>query len=197
MTLIQLVVLLLRYLSLAITVVTFTIGGLLLLRMLLNWLQVNPFGKPMIMLRQVTEPFMRPFRFSFDNRTIRFDFLPIVAAAFVIINGLFFAWVVGDTAWLLEQFTSPRGVTFGLLLAIPVWIALVVFMAAVYARFLLPILGIGYSAGFFRYAFLITEPLLKPLRKYLVFGMLDLSPLVLLFVVQFIGITLRNWLVIM
>lgn len=192
----MLVVLLLWYLARAVTILTFTIGALLLLRMLLNWLQVNPFGKAMILLRRVTEPFMRPFRFGFDNRMLRFDFLPLVAAAFVIINGLFFAWVIGDTAWLLEQFASPRGATLGLLLAVPVWVALVVFMAAVYARFLLPILGIGYSARLFRYAFQITEPLLKPLRKYLVFGMLDLSPLVLLFVVQFIGITLRNWLVV-
>jgi len=192
----MLVVLLLWYLARAVTIFTFTIGALLLLRMLLNWLQVNPFGKAMILLRRVTEPFMRPFRFGFDNRMLRFDFLPLVAAAFVIINGLFFAWVIGDTAWLLEQFASPRGATLGLLLAVPVWVALVVFMAAVYARFLLPILGIGYSARLFRYAFQITEPLLKPLRKYLVFGMLDLSPLVLLFVVQFIGITLRNWLVV-
>lgn len=197
MALILLVVLLLQYLSIAITVVTFTLGGLLLLRMLLNWLQVNPFGLPMIYLRRATEPFMRPFRFGFDNRTLRFDFLPLVAAAFVIINGLFVAWVVGDTGWLIGNFASARGATLGLVVAIPVWIALVVFMAAVYARFLLPILGIGYSAGFFRYAFLITEPLLKPLRKYLVFGMLDLSPLVLLFVVQFVGIALRNWLVAM
>ncbi len=197
MSLILLVVVILQYLSLTITIVTFTLGALLLLRMLLNWLQVNPFGLPMIYLRRITEPFMRPFRFGFDNRMLRFDFLPIVAAAFVIINGLFFAWVVGDTAWLLSAFATPRGATLGLLLAIPVWFALVVFMAAVYARFLLPILGIGYSAGFFRYAFLITEPILKPLRKYLVFGMLDLSPLVLLFVVQFVGITLRNWLVTM
>lgn len=197
MSLIVLVVVILQYLSRIITIVSFTLAGLLLLRMLLNWLQVNPFGLPMIYLRRATEPLMRPFRFGFDNRTLRFDFLPLVAAAFVIINGLFIAWVVGDTGWLIEQFTSARGVTLGLLLAIPVWIALVVFMAAVYARFLLPILGIGYSAGFFRYAFLITEPILKPLRKYLVFGMLDLSPLVLLFVVQFIGITLRNFLVTM
>ncbi|MCC6743739.1 MAG: YggT family protein [Acidobacteria bacterium] len=196
MSLVMLVVLLLWYLARAVTIFTFTIGALLLLRMLLNWLQVNPFGKAMILLRRVTEPFMRPFRFGFDNRMLRFDFLPIVAAAFVIINGLFFAWVIGDTAWLLGQFASPRGATLGLLLAVPVWVALVVFMAAVYARFLLPILGIGYSARLFRYAFQITEPLLKPLRKYLVFGMLDLSPLVLLFVVQFIGITLRNWLVV-
>ncbi|MBK6428940.1 MAG: YggT family protein [Blastocatellia bacterium] len=197
MSLILLVVLVLRYLSLAVTIVTFTIGALLLLRMLLNWLQVNPFGLVMIYLRRITEPFMRPFRFGFDNRMLRFDFLPIVAAAFVIINGLFFAWVIGDSAWLIERFASPRGATLGLLLAIPVWIALVAFMAAIYARFLLPILGIGYSAGFFRYAFMITEPILKPLRKYLVFGMLDLSPLVLLFVVQFVGISLRNWLIIM
>ncbi len=197
MSLIMLVVVILQYVSLAITIVSFTLGGLLLVRMLLNWLQVNPFGLPMIYLRRITEPFMRPFRFGFDNRMLRFDFLPLVAAAFVIINGLFVAWVVGDTAWLLSAFALPRGATIGLVLAIPVWIALVAFMAAIYARFLLPILGIGYSAGLFRYAFMITEPILKPLRKYLVFGMLDLSPLVLLFVVQFFGITLRNWLVIM
>jgi len=197
MSILDLVVLALRYLSLAITVVTFTIGALLLLRMLLNWLKVNPFGWAAMNLRRITEPFMRPFRFGFDSRTIRFDFMPLVAGAFVVINGLFAAWVIGDSAWLLEQFGRVRGVGVGLVLAAPVWILLVCYMAAVYARFLLPMLGIGYSTRLLRFAFQITEPVLRPLRKVLVFGMLDLSPLVLLFVVQAVGIWLRNWLVLL
>jgi uncharacterized protein YggT (Ycf19 family) len=40
----------------------------------------------------------------------------------------------------------------------------------------------------------LTEPVLKPLRRYLVFGAFDFSPLVVLFLVQFVGVMLRDML---
>lgn len=176
-----------------VTLVTFVIAAALILRMILQWAQVNPFGWFALNLRRATEPIMRPFRYGFDNRMMRFDMLPIVAAALVLINGLFAAWIISQIGSVVGQvLLRPASVTN--LLSAVLWLVVVFYMAALFARFLMPMLGFGYSSRFLRFAFQITEPVLRPLRKYLVIGAFDLSPIVVIFVVQFVGSMLREWL---
>lgn len=185
-------VLIFTYLSYAITAASLVVAAALLLRMVLQWAQVNPFGWFALNLRRVTEPIMRPFRYGFDNRMLRFDMLPIVAAALVLLNGLFLAWIVGQVAFVLQDFSGLRRVTAGLVLGDLFWLVAVFYMALLFVRFLLPMLGFGYSSRFLRFAYVLTEPILKPLRRYLVVGAFDFSPLVVLFVLQLLGAYLRG-----
>ena len=187
------VALVLTYISYAIVAASFVLVAALLLRMALQWAQVNPFGWFALNLRRLTEPVMRPFRYGLDGRTMRFDMMPLVAAALVLINGLFAAWIVGQFASVAGDFAFRR-ITLGLVLADVVWIAVVIYLAALFARFLLPMLGFGYSNRFLQVAYRLTEPVLKPLRRHLIFGAFDFSPLVLIFAVQSIGGMLRAWL---
>ncbi|HQR40724.1 MAG TPA: YggT family protein, partial [Blastocatellia bacterium] len=182
------------YLALAITIVTGVLALALVLRMVLQWAQVNPFGWFALNLRKVTEPVMRPFRYGFDNQMLRFDMLPIVAAALVLLNGLFAAWIVGQVSFVLRQFYRAPAITIGLVLSAVLWFAVVAYMAMLFGRFLLPMLGFGYSSRFLRVAFQLTEPVLKPLRRYLVIGAFDFSPVVVIFLVQMIGSWLCAWL---
>ena len=179
------------YLAYGITIATLVVAAALVVRMLLQWAQVNPFGWFALNLRKVTEPVMRPFRAGFDNRTMRFDFLPLVAAALVLINGLFAAWIVSQVGSVIAQLLL-RGMSVGNIASAILWLAVVLYMAALFARFLMPMLGFGYSNRFFRLAFQITEPVLRPLRRYLIVGAFDFSPLVVIFVVQFVGTLLRD-----
>jgi uncharacterized protein YggT (Ycf19 family) len=188
-------VLFFTYLSYVITAAAFVVAAALILRMILQWAQVNQFGWLAFNLRRVTEPIMRPFRYGFDNRMLRFDMLPIVAAALVLLNGLFAAWIVGQIAILLNDFTGRFPITLGLVLGDLVWLLVVVFMTLLFGRFLLPMLGFGYSSRFLRLAYPLTEPILKPLRRWLVVGAFDFSPLVVLFVLQLGGSILRTMLI--
>ncbi len=189
-----LVIAIFDYLALAITIVTGVLALALVLRMVLQWAQVNPFGWFALNLRKVTEPVMRPFRYGFDNQMLRFDMLPIVAAALVLLNGLFAAWIVGQVSFVLRQFYRAPAITIGLVLSAVLWFAVVAYMAMLFGRFLLPMLGFGYSSRFLRVAFQLTEPVLKPLRRYLVIGAFDFSPVVVIFLVQMIGSWLCAWL---
>jgi len=189
-----LVIAIFDYLALAITIVTGVLALALVLRMVLQWAQVNPFGWFALNLRKVTEPVMRPFRYGFDNQMLRFDMLPIVAAALVLLNGLFAAWIVGQVSFVLRQFYRAPAITIGLVLSAVLWFAVVAYMAMLFGRFLLPMLGFGYSSRFLRLAFQLTEPVLKPLRRYLVIGAFDFSPVVVIFLVQMIGSWLCAWL---
>jgi YggT family protein len=183
-----------NYTAWIIMIATLVMAASLVLRMLLQWAQVNPFGWFALNLRRVTEPVMRPFRYGFDNRTLRFDMLPLVAAALVLIHGFFAAWIVGQVGSVVEQLVRARPVTVGVVLSALVWLAVVFYSALLLMRFLLPILGVGYSNKYFRLAFHLTEPVLTPLRRYLVIGAFDLTPLVVLFLAQFVGGFLRVWL---
>ena len=188
-------ILILSYLAYAITIASFVAAAALILRMILQWAQVNPFGWFALNLRRVTEPIIRPFRFGFDNRTLRFDMIPIVAAALVLLNGLFAAWIVGQIASVLVDFDRAAAITIGLVVGDLLWLVVVFYMALLFARFLLPMLGFGYSNRFHRFAYLLTEPVLKPLRRYLIVGAFDFSPLVVLFILQFAGVFLRDLLI--
>ena len=181
------------YLAMAITIATFVMAGLLVLRMIMQWAQVNPFGWFALNVRRVTEPVMRPFRYGFDNRTLRMDFMPLVAAALVLLNGLFAAAIVNQLGDVVLQLTATP-FRVGRALGAFVWLGVLFFMALLLVRFLMPMLGVGYSNRFFRFAYQLTEPLLKPLRRYLVVGAFDLSPMVLIIVLQFVGGALSAWL---
>jgi YggT family protein len=181
------------YLAMAITIATFVMAGLLVLRMIMQWAQVNPFGWFALNVRRVTEPVMRPFRYGFDNRTLRIDFMPLVAAALVLMNGLFAAYIVGQFGVVADALLSVP-VRVGRALGALVWLAAVCYMGLLLVRFLMPMLGVGYSNRFFRFAYQLTEPLLKPLRRYLIVGAFDLSPMVLLIVLQLVGGLVRDWL---
>ncbi|HSE98050.1 MAG TPA: YggT family protein, partial [Blastocatellia bacterium] len=66
------------------------------------------------------------------------------------------------------------------------------YVAAIFLRFFLPFLGVGYMKKWFRFIFTITEPLLKPLRRIFVAGMFDFSPLVAMVLVQLLTGLLAN-----
>jgi uncharacterized protein YggT (Ycf19 family) len=186
--------LILRYVAYACALASFVLAAALMLRMLLQWMQVNPFGWVALNLRRLTEPIMRPFSYGLDGRMMRFDMMPIVAAALVLINGLFASSLLHQASVVLDIVGHAPQITLGLVAGALVWFALLGYMALLFVRFLLPMLGVGYSNGLFRFAFKLTEPVLRPLRRYLIFGNFDLSPLALIFVIQFLGGPLAGWL---
>jgi YggT family protein len=58
------------------------------------------------------------------------------------------------------------------------------YVVAIFLRFFMPFFGVGYRNKFFHFLFVITEPILKPLRRFFVAGMFDFTPIVAMFVVQ-------------
>src|SRR5262249_42530232 len=60
--------------------------------------------------------------------------------------------------------------------------------ACIFMRFLLPWFGFGYSNAFMRFLYVLTEPLLKPIRRVLgnlvSLRMFDFTPLIALILVR-------------
>jgi YggT family protein len=162
-------ILILGYVAWAIRIAALVVAVAILVRMLMQWAQANPFGWFAMKLRGWTEPFIRPFRHGFDNRMLRFDMIPFVAALLVLLNGFFAAYLV-DRLNTIPILWASRPFSVALVLASLVSLAATVMLAFFIGRFLMQQFGFGYSSRFYRYVFQVTEPILKPFRRIFYFG---------------------------
>lgn len=160
------------------------LAGLFVLRVILTTVGANPFGRVSYHLTRLTEPVIRPLRYQFGGgRFMRHDFLPLVIAAMILVTGFFIYGTLGQLAIIIISFGKST-VTLGSLISNLIRLLGLFYVVGIFLRFFLPFFGVGYSSKFYRFLFKITEPLLKPLRRFLVIGMLDLSPLFAMFIIQ-------------
>ena len=183
----------LAYISLAIFYVTVAIASLLVLRVIVAWAGVNPFGWVPFHLRRVTEPLVRPLRQPFSGYTMRFDLLPLVAAASILFGGLFVGYVYDTLVRILHEAflaSSYNVVTGRRILGWLIRVAGVLYEAAIFLRIILPWFGLGYGSRLVRFTFKITEPLMRPIRRllgrYLVISMFDFSAFLALILVRIV-----------
>jgi YggT family protein len=170
---------LVSYLILAVTGIV-ALG--LVIRMILQWAQVNPFGWFAMNLRKWTEPVLRPLRMGFDNRFVRFDMLPLVAAVLLLMFAFFAASIINSLTFVLVDMAQPRPVSFVRIVLWLLSLAVTSYLGILFLRFLLPYFGMGYSSRSSRFLFQVTEPLLKPFRRVLPMGPVDFSPMLLILV---------------
>jgi len=167
---------------------TIVVSALLFLRVLLAWLGANPFGRIPYHLTRITEPMVRPVRSQFGGgRYLRFDLIPLVMGVLILVTGLFIASMLGQLGVIIT--TIGRNIVSGAIASAAMMGEIIkliglLYVVAIFLRFFLPFFGVGYRNKFFHLLFVITEPLLKPLRRVFVAGMFDFSPIVAMFIVQ-------------
>jgi YggT family protein len=113
--------------------------------------------------------------------------MPLVMAVLILLTGLF----VADMIWQLAQIIFDVGRTIvqgtptpGFLLSKAILLLGWLYVVAFLLRFLLPWLGYSYRNPVTRFCFQVTEPLLRPLRRIFVAGMMDFSWMIAIFLVQ-------------
>ena len=168
---------------------TLGFAALFVLRVILTWAGVNPFGRIPYHLTRLTEPMVRPFRYQFSNRITRYDLIPLLTGVLILVLGLSIYGLIGQLAVVLAAI--GKNIDGGAVISWTMAGALinligVLYVMAIFLRFFLPFFGVGYSNKFFHFLFTITEPLIKPLRRFFVFGMMDFSPIIVMFIIQFI-----------
>ena len=180
---------LLSWLAQIISWVTFAVAGLFLLRMILSWTRVNPFARIPYHLTRWTERVVQPIRYQLGGRFMRYDFVPLIAAIIILFTGLFLANTIGELAGIINLVARRMQIndlSVRFLLGVLIMLAGLLYGMMIFLRILLPYLGIGYSNKFMRFAYRLTEPLLKPLRRIFTFGMVDFSAWIALILVQFV-----------
>jgi YggT family protein len=174
---------------------TIALAGLLFLRVILKWLDVNPYGRVPYHLTRLTEPMVRPLRAQFGRGILRFDMVPLLMGVMILVTGLFISSMIGQLGsiigaigynLLLGTATLPR------LLGELIKLVGLLYVIAIFLRFFLPFFGVGYSNKFFHFLYVITEPVLKPLRRFFVAGMFDFSPVIAMFLIQILTTILAS-----
>jgi len=177
----------LSLLSLLIFYATIAFAALFFLRVILTWAGANPFGRIPYHLTRLTEPMVRPFRYQFSNRIMRYDLVPLLTGILILVLGLSIGGLIGQLGsviYAIGDNIRNGSVASWKMMGELIKLIGVLYVIAIFLRFFLPFFGVGYSNRFFPFTFIVTEPLIKPLRRFFVLGMFDFSPIVAMFIIQ-------------
>jgi YggT family protein len=161
------------------------VAGLLLVRMIVHWLNLNPFSWLPYNLRRLTEPMLRPLRAT-TGAILPFDLVPLVMAIFIATTGLFAASILQNIAgFLYRAVTQPPTVRDYAKYLIN--LLAFIFTILIFLRIIFWMFAVSYYNRFARFTYQVTEPLLRPLRRAFIIGMFDLSPLIAIILVQIVA----------
>lgn len=171
-----------RYL--VIFVITFTIV-LMLVRHIMNSMDVNPFTWHAMTVRRLSDPFLNPVKRGMRNVGVPPKYAPLVTMLLVVLVGWF-------TLQLVEGLlTTIAGVLIaakaGAVIAVighVLYGMLALYGLMIFMRIIFSLGMLGYGNLVMRFLINATDPLLVPLRRMIPpVGMFDISPMVALIIV--------------
>jgi len=159
---------------------------LVLLRLIANWADLNPFGKISLSIRRLTDPLIGPVRRALMGFGVDPKYAPLVAILITILLGWLSLQLTATIAFTITgivQSVSHHAVVpiigyvlYGLLS----FYSLLIFIRIVFSWVM-----VSYSNRVMRFLVNATEPLLGPLRRILpLVGPFDISAIVALIIVR-------------
>jgi YggT family protein len=173
---------------------------LVVLRLIANQADLNPFGWSSLTIRRLTDPFIGPVRRALAGLGVDAKYAPLVTILLAILLGWFAIQLVGSIANTLAGILFSLGrnaivpiigyVLYGLL----GFYSLLIFIRIIFSWGM-----VSYSNRVMRFLVKATEPLLGPLRRMVPpLGTFDISPIVAfivlwLFQAAIAGTLLHGW----
>lgn len=153
---------------------------LMVLRLIANQLDLNPFSWSSLTIRRLTDPFIAPARRALMRYGVDPKYAPLVMILLTILLGWFTLTLIhglaNTIAGLIFGLTSGRIVA---LLGYVIYGLVSVYIMLVFVRIILAYTTLDYRNRVMRFLMNVTEPLLGPLRRIVpTVGMFDISPLV-------------------
>jgi len=170
----------LLFFSWAIQVTIVAIVVLMVLRLIADAADLNPFGWASRTIRRLTDSFIFPVRGSLRNVGIDPKFAPLVVILVSILLG-YFTWrlveTIGNT---LQGIISSvgRGDLIGVV-GFVLYGLLSIYILLLFVRIIFSWGMVSYQNRVMRFLVDVTEPLLGPLRRMIPpFGRMDISPII-------------------
>lgn len=174
----------LLFVSWAVQAIIIVVILLMILRMIADARDLNPFGWTSITLRRLTDGFVAPVRGTLRQVGIEPKFAPLVVILVSIVLGFFLMQLITTIAMTVEGVISSaaRGAIPSLLgfilYGLITFYSLLILMRIVFSWAM-----VGYGNRLMRFLVDATEPLLGPLRRMIPpLGRFDISPLVAFFI---------------
>lgn len=158
---------------------------LMLLRMLINYANFNPFSKPVITLRRLSDPFVEPIRNGLVHAGVDTRFAPLLAILITILIGYFGVKFVENLLFTIGGVvTSLQSGAFVSLIGYLLYGLLAIYALMIFARIIFSY-GVSYANPVMRFLVRATEPVLAPARRLIPpIGMFDISPMIVLFLLS-------------
>jgi YggT family protein len=176
--------------------VIITVIVLMLLRLALNYMDVNPFSQPALLVRRFSDPLVDPVRRGLARVGLDPKIAPIGTILITILLGYFalelvrtfLSTIVGVIVSLDKRaIVSLIGyLLYGLLSLY----SLLIFMRIVFSW------GASSVNRVLRFLIVVTEPVLAPFRRIIPpLGMMDISPIVVLLLIRLFQEAIRGTLI--
>ncbi|HYH85668.1 MAG TPA: YggT family protein [Pyrinomonadaceae bacterium] len=177
--------------------------ALMLLRFILNYADLNPFSRPVILVRRLTDRFVNPVRRSLMSMGIQANGAPLVVVLLTILVGAFVWMLVSGLlnmiAGCVHSLTSGRAGGIVALLGYVLYGMLALYSLLIMIRIIFSWGRLDFHNRVMRFLMNATDPVLVPLRQMIPpLGMFDISPIVAFLIIWLfqgaIALTLlRGW----
>jgi YggT family protein len=158
---------------------------LMLLRTLVNYADLNPFGWPARTVRTLTDPLVNPMRRGLVRAGLDHRLAPFVVILVAILLGYIAVQLVWAVTFTLSGIivSLRMGAILSLvgfcLFGILAIYSLLIFMRIIFSW------GVSSTNRMLHFLIRVTEPVLGPFRRLIPpLGMFDISPIVVLFLIQ-------------
>jgi len=168
------------FVSWAVQVGIVAIVVLMVLRLIADAADLNPFAWPSRTLRRLTDGFVIPVRGSLRGVGIDPKFAPLVVVLVSILLGYFILRLLGTIGGTLDGVISS--IRVGDMIAVVGFILyglLSIYILLLFVRIIFSWGMVSYQNRVMRFLVDVTEPLLGPLRRMIPpLGRIDISPLI-------------------
>jgi YggT family protein len=170
------------YLFLNWLIISAAVGLILLmvLRMIANAVDLNPFTWSALTIRRLTEPLIGPIRRGLIRFQVDPKYAPLVLILIIVLLGWFTLQVLSTVVnTLIGVWLSAGSGAVAPLIGYLLYGLLSLYSLMIFVRIILSWGMFGYGSRFMRFLINATEPLLAPLRRTIPpVGMFDISPIV-------------------
>ena len=172
------------FLNWAISAIIVGVIVLMVLRLIADAMDLNPFGWISRTLRRLTDGFIIPVRGGLRGFGADPKFAPLVVILIAIVLGYFILQLVGTIGGtLLGVLQSVQGGAVITALGFILYGLLSIYTLLIIIRIVFSWARIGYNNRLMQFLIDVTEPLLGPLRRMIPpLGWLDISPIVAFFI---------------
>lgn len=157
---------------------------LMVLRLVADGLDLNPFGWASRTIRRLTDPLVIPVRGGLRGFRMDPKFAPLILILIVILLGFFVLQLVGTIATTVTGIiVSAQSGAIITALGFVLYGLLSIYILFIFVRIIFSWGGVSYTNRLMRFLVDVTEPLLGPLRRVIPpLGPMDISPIVAFFI---------------
>ncbi|HTG93324.1 MAG TPA: YggT family protein [Pyrinomonadaceae bacterium] len=154
--------------------------ALMVIRLIAEAANLNPFSRPSLLIRQLSDPFVLRMRRGLMGFGIDPKYSPVVVILIAILLGWFVLQLAETLAYTAAGLlNSVRHGAMVSALGFIIYGAVSLYIIFIFMRIVFSWGMVSYSNRIMRFLVKTTEPLLGPLRRIVPpLGMLDISPIV-------------------